>query len=190
LHHGEKTDMADTAQLLSAVDFAAHKHRNHRRKGPEDTPYVNHVIGVAHTLATVGGITDIVTLVAAILHDTLEDTETTAAELEDRFGRDVCDVVQEVSDDKTLPKQERKRLQVEHAPHLSQRAKQLKLADKTCNLQDVIDSPAVGWSLERRIDYLDWTEKSAVGCRGVNAALEEHYDRVLRRGRETLEAAT
>jgi len=128
-----------------------------------------------------------VTLVAAILHDTLEDTETTAEELEDRFGKDVCHVVQEVSDDKTLPKQERKRLQVEHAPYLSQRAKQLKLADKTCNIQDVIDSPAVGWSIERRIDYLDWTEKSAEGCRGVNVELEEHYDCVLRVGRETLE---
>ena len=190
LRDDEETDMADTAHLLAALDFAAHKHRGQRRNGTGDTPYVNHVIGVAHTLATVGGITDMVTLVAAVLHDTLEDTETTAAELEDRFGTDVCHLVQEVSDDKSLPKQERKRLQVEHAPHLSDRAKCLKLADKTCNVRDVIQSQPVGWSLERRMDYLDWTEKSAVGCRGVNAALEEHYDRVLRRGRETLETAT
>jgi hypothetical protein len=105
--------------LLAALDFAAHKHRGQRRKGTGDTPYVNHVIGVAHTLATVGGITDMVTLVAAVLHDTLEDTETTAAELEDRFGTDVCHLVQEVSDDKSLPKQERKRLQVETEPTLS-----------------------------------------------------------------------
>ena len=191
LRDDEATDMADTAHLLAALDFAANKHRSQRRKDTGDTPYVNHVIGVAHTLATVGGITDMVTLVAAVLHDTLEDNETTAAELEDRFGPDVCHLVQEVSDDKSLPKQERKKPQVEHAPHLSDRAKCLKLADKTCNVLDVIHGQPVGWSLERRIDYLDWTEESSVGCRGVSAALKEHYDRVLRRGgRKTLETAT
>ena len=182
--------MAGTAHLLAALDFAADKHRRQRRKGISDTPYVNHVIGVAHTLATVGSITDMVTLVAAVLHDTLEDTETTAAELEDQFGTHVRLLVQEVSDDQRLKKQERKRLQIEHAPYLSDQAKCLKLADKACNVLDVIHNQPVGWSLERRLDYLDWTEKCAVGCRGVNATLEEHYDRVLRRARETLETVT
>ena len=123
---------------------------------------------------------------AAALHDTVEDTETSFDELSDRFGVEVCDVVREVTDDTTLLKEERKRLQIEHARHLSDRAKQLKLADKACNVRDVIDSPPHDWSIQRRVEYLDWTEAAADGCRGVNAALEENYDRELRRGREIL----
>ena len=179
--------MSDVAEVIGALHFAAYKHRFQSRKDEAKTPYINHVIAVVHTLATVGEITEPVTLVAAALHDTVEDTKTSSQELEDRFGPEVRRVVQEVTDDKSLPKEERKRLQIEHAPHLSDGAKQLKLADKTCNVLDVIDNPAVGWSLERRIDYLDWTEKSAAGCRGVNEALEAHYDRVLQRGRGVLE---
>ena len=179
--------MSDVAGVIGALHFAAHKHRSQSRKDEAGTPYINHVIAVVHTLATVGRVTDPIVLIAAVLHDTIEDTKTSWEELDDRFAPEVCGVVREVTDDKSLPKQERKRLQVEHAPHLSDRAKQLKLADKTCNVLDVIDNPAVGWSLERRIEYLDWTEQSAAGCRGVNEALEVHYDRVLQHGREVLE---
>jgi guanosine-3',5'-bis(diphosphate) 3'-pyrophosphohydrolase len=176
--------MSHSIQLLAALDFAADKHRNQRRKGRGDTPYVNHVIGVAHTLATVGGITDVVTLCAAVLHDTLEDTETTVQELDDRFGEAVRMVVEEVTDDKAIPKDERKQRQVEHAPHTSDRAKTLKLGDKICNVTDVIDDPAAGWSPERRTEYLDWSERVIAGCRGVNLALENHYDQLLQRGRQ------
>ena len=175
--------MPDTTQLLAALDFAALKHRDQRRKGPGQTPYVNHVIGVAHTLASVGGITDVATLRAALLHDTLEDTATTEPELDDLFGRDVLQLVQEVTDDTSLPKDERKRRQIEHAPHLSDRAKTLKLADKICNVADVLDDPAEGWMAQRRTEYLGWAEQVIAGCRGVNEALEAHFDQLLERGR-------
>ena len=176
--------MTDTAQVLAALDFAADRHKGQPRKDAAKTPYINHIISVIHTLANVGKVTDPVVLIAAALHDTIEDTETSAEELEERLGTEVRLVVEEVSDDKNLPKQERKRLQIEHAPHLSDQAKQLKLADKACNVLDVIEHPAVGWSRDRRVEYIDWTEKSAAGCRGVNEALDAHYDRVVRRGRE------
>ena len=175
--------MSDTTQLLAALDFAAHKHRSQRRKGPGDTPYVNHVIGVANTLASVGGVTDMVTLLGAVLHDTLEDTETTAQQLNKRFGEDVRKVVEEVTDDKSLPKEERKRQQIEHAAHASDCAKTLKIGDKICNVTDVLDNLAEGWSSERRAEYLDWAEQVIAGCRGVNLALEAHFDRLLKRGR-------
>ena len=178
--------MSDVAAVTGALHFAALKHRTQRRKDGARTPYVNHVIAVVDTLSSIGRITDPVVLMAAALHDTVEDTDTSWTELTDRFGRDVCDVVREVTDDKTLPKEERKRLQVEHASHLSDRAKQLKLADKACNVRDVVDHPPHDWSVQRRVAYLDWTEAAAEGCRGVNAALEENCDRELRRGRESL----
>nr|KAF6399219.1 HD domain containing 3 [Molossus molossus] len=128
---------SEAAQLLEAADFAAHKHRRQRRKDPEGTPYINHPIGVARILTHEAGITDIVVLQAALLHDTVEDTDTTLDEVELHFGAQVRRLVEEVTDDKTLPKLERKRLQVEHAPHSSPGAKLVKLADKLYNLRDL-----------------------------------------------------
>ena len=124
---------------------------------------------------------------AAVLHDTLEDTETTPQELEARFGPEVRRVVEEVTDDKTLPKHVRKQLQIEHAPHVSERAKLVKLADKICNVRDVAHDPPVGWPLARRREYLDWTEAVVRGCRGCNGALERYYDALLAEAREELE---
>ena len=144
------------ADLLSAISFAAHKHRAQRRKDAEASPYINHPIALAHVLATEGGVTDLKTLMAAVLHDTVEDTETTYAELVDHFGRKVADVVMEVTDDKTLPKADRKRAQIEHAPHMSKRATLVKLADKICNLRDIATSPPADWPLQRRREYFDW----------------------------------
>ena len=109
--------------LLSVLAFAARKHSGQRRKDPAGTPYINHPIAVAELLARVGRVSDLAALQAAILHDTLEDTETTVQELEAHFGLEVRALVQEMTDDKSLPKEERKRLQVEHAPHLSLRAR-------------------------------------------------------------------
>ncbi|KAM5206785.1 guanosine-3',5'-bis(diphosphate) 3'-pyrophosphohydrolase MESH1 isoform 2-T2 [Hipposideros larvatus] len=128
---------SEAAQLLEAADFAARKHRRQRRKDPEGTPYINHPIGVARILTHEAGITDIVVLQAALLHDTVEDTDTTLDEVELYFGVPVRRLVEEVTDDKTLPKMERKRLQVEHAPHSSPGAKLVKLADKLYNLRDL-----------------------------------------------------
>jgi (p)ppGpp synthase/HD superfamily hydrolase len=183
-------DSKTVAALLTALHFAAVKHRDQRRKDVEASPYINHPIEVAELLARVGGVTDTVTLQGAVLHDTLEDTETTPSELEAVFGPEVRRVVEEVTDDKSLPKPERKRLQIEHAPHLSRHARQIKLADKISNILGVTRTPPAGWSMERRLEYLDWTERVVAGCRGCNAALEEFYDHVLEEGRRSLDGGT
>ena len=176
----------DSALLLEATAFAAEKHKGQRRKGEDASPYINHPIEVARLIATVGGVSDIDVLRAAILHDTIEDTQTTGDELESRFGARVRSLVEEVTDDKSLPKQERKDRQVAHAPHLSSGAKLIKLGDKISNVTDVTEHPPAGWPIERRREYLDWTEAVIAGVRGTNAALEQHYDTILARGRKTL----
>lgn len=176
------------AALLGALHFAASRHRDQRRKGAEASPYINHPIEVAELLARVGGVTDLVTLQAAVLHDTLEDTETTALEIEARFGPEVRAVVEEVSDDKRLPKAERKRLQVQRAPRLSERARLVKIADKISNVRAIHHLPPGNWTLERRLEYLEWTARVVEGCRGCSAALERLYDQALQEGRRGLSA--
>jgi guanosine-3',5'-bis(diphosphate) 3'-pyrophosphohydrolase len=162
--------------LFSALAFAAEKHRDQKRKGEEASPYINHPIEVARILAAEGGVTDPIVLAAAILHDTVEDTTTTHAELIEHFGHAIADVVAEVTDDKTLPKSERKRLQIEHAPHLSDEAKRVKLADKIANIRDVAARPPQWWPLERRQQYFDWAKEVVDGLRGVDPALEHAFD--------------
>jgi guanosine-3',5'-bis(diphosphate) 3'-pyrophosphohydrolase len=174
------------AELLRALQFAAERHSSQRRKSG-DTPYVNHVIDVAAILAVEAGVTTQDVLVAAVLHDTVEDTPTTFAEIEERFGVQVAGLVAEMTDDKRLPKMRRKELQIEHAPELSDDAKRLKLADKIANVRDLSESPPLGWSLERKIAYLDWTEAVVAGCRGVDPTLERIYDEALDRSRAALD---
>lgn len=174
--------------LLGALRFAADRHRDQRRKGPEASPYINHPIEVAELLARVAGVGDPAILQAAVLHDTLEDTRTTGEELEARFGPLVRRMVEEVTDDKRLPKEERKRLQVVDAPRLSRGARLVKLADKISNVRAIAEAPPAGWSLERRREYLDWTARVVAGCRGTSAALEEVYDRALEYGYRVLAA--
>jgi guanosine-3',5'-bis(diphosphate) 3'-pyrophosphohydrolase len=163
-------------ELLDSIAFAAAKHRNQRRKDAEASPYINHPLQLAHVLATEGGVSDLKTLMAAVLHDTVEDTETTYDELVDRFGQKVADVVMEVTDDKNLPKAERKRRQVEHAPHMSRRAALVKLADKTCNLRDVAHNPPAGWPLKRKREYFDWAKEVVDGLPLVNKRLRKAFD--------------
>ena len=175
--------------LLTALQFASAKHRNQRRKDADASPYINHPIAVAHLLATTGQVSDIATLMAAVLHDTIEDTETTPEELEAQFGAEVRRLVEEVTDNKGLEKQERKQRQIKHAPGLSRGAKIIKISDLSCNLADIIENPPAHpakWSKKRRSDYLNWTERVIAGCRGVNDALERHYDQLLLQGRSTL----
>jgi guanosine-3',5'-bis(diphosphate) 3'-pyrophosphohydrolase len=174
------------ATLLDALRFSAVKHRDQRRKDRDASPYINHPIEVAHLLATTGGVTDVTALAAAVLHDTLEDTRTTPAELEERFGPSVRALVEAVTDDKRLPKDERKRRQIAHTAQLPPLAKLIKVADKIANVVDVTHTPPVGWSRERRLEYLAWTEQVVAGCRGTNAPLEQLYDQVLREGRAVL----
>jgi (p)ppGpp synthase/HD superfamily hydrolase len=177
---------ASPALLLDALAFAAHKHRDQRRKNATSSPYINHPIEVARLLAVVGGVHDADVLRAAILHDTVEDTQTTREELAAQFGDAVCAMVLEVTDDKSLEKAERKALQISHSPHLSTGAKLIKFGDKISNVQDVTRDPPADWSTARRAEYLDWTASVIAGCRGVNDALEAYYDDALRTGRAAL----
>lgn len=172
--------------LLKAIDFAARKHRDQRRKDEEASPYINHPISVALLIAEIGGVTDEEILAAAILHDTLEDTETTPQELEEKFGLRVRTLVEEVTDDRSLHRQTRKRLQIEHAGKLSQDAVLIKLGDKIANVLDVTHSPPKNWPLERKREYLDWAEDVIKNCPKVNNRLEEYFSGVIAAGREAL----
>lgn len=172
--------------ILRAMRFSAEKHRDQRRKDSNSSPYINHPIQVAETLWTVGEVRDITLLVAAILHDTIEDTSTTPDEIQTEFGEDILALVLEVTDDKGLPKQVRKQLQVETAAHKTYNARLLKLADKVCNVYDILTSPPADWSLERQQEYLLWTEKVVAGLRGINSKLENRYDELLVSGKRAL----
>lgn len=176
----------DIIQFARALDFAARKHVHQRRKGELEEPYINHLADVTRLLAAATEGRDTVLVLAGLLHDTIEDTETTFDELEAEFGREVAGVVAEVTDDKNLHKAERKRLQVEKAPAKSDRAKMLKLADKTSNLHSIIHAPPVDWSLERKREYFEWARDVVAGCRGVNEYLEKEFDRTWWRGMELL----
>ena len=173
---------ADVVAVARALDFAARKHAGQRRKGQAAEPYVNHLADVARMVAEATEGRDAVAVVAALLHDTIEDTGTTRQELEREFGPEVAALVAEVTDDKTLPKAERKRLQVVHAPGKSARARMIKLADKTSNLRSITVSAPVGWDWQRQRDYFDWAARVAEGCRGVNATLEKWFDEASAEG--------
>lgn len=166
--------------LLKATQFAAEKHRNQRRKDAEASPYINHPIALANVLANEGGVTDPVVLCAALLHDTIEDTKTTAEELAASFGQRITDVVLEVTDDKNLDKAVRKQLQIEHARHASPQAKLVKLADKICNLRDIAATPPADWTAKRKAEYFDWAKKVIDGVRGVHPKLESLFDETYR----------
>jgi (p)ppGpp synthase/HD superfamily hydrolase len=168
----------DLQPLFAALSFAAEKHRDQRRKDRDASPYINHPIALADLLVS-HGVTDLAVLQAALLHDTIEDTETTPDEIEARFGADVRALVEAVTDDKRLPKPLRKQLQVDHAASLSDGAKLIKLADKICNVADIARAPPANWDLQRRREYLAWADDVVAGCRGVHAALEAQFDRVL-----------
>lgn len=170
--------------LVKAVAFAADKHRTQRRKDADASPYINHPIALANVLANEGGITDVVVLSAAVLHDTIEDTNTTAEELTAIFGPKITATVLDVTDDKALDKHVRKQRQIEHAPHISQEAKLVKLADKICNLRDILASPPADWSPERKQGYFDWAAKVVAGVRGVHPELEAVFDGLLARHAE------
>ena len=140
-------------------------------------------------IANVGGVEDYDILIAAILHDTVEDCGVKREEIEELFGENVAGYVMEVTDDKSLPKAERKRLQVEHAPHLSPGAKIVKLADKISNITDITNSPPADWSVERRLEYIEWGISDVAGLRGSNGPLEEYFDKLVERARAKVAAA-
>ena len=162
--------------LLKALAFAAARHKDQRRKDADASPYINHPITLANVLCIEGHVTDIEVICGALLHDTVEDTGTRPEELETEFGKAIRDIVMELTDDKTLPKQERKQAQIEHAAGISDKAKLVKLADKISNLRDIVNSPPPDWSLERRCEYFDWAKSVIDRVRGVDAGLEAVFD--------------
>ena len=166
----------DLVQLARAADFAARQHIAQRRKGDRAEPYINHLTEVSALLAEATDGSDVVLLMGGLLHDTLEDTDATYEDLEQRFGPEVAALVAEVTDDKSLPKEERKRLQIAKTPSKSQRAKLLKLADKTSNLRSLVASPPTGWSPARLRDYVVWAHDVVRSCRGLNRRLEAAFD--------------
>lgn len=173
------TNTPSMGQLINAFAFAADKHRNQRRKDAEASPYINHPIALSNVLANEGDIDDLTVLCAAILHDTIEDTETTEEELLRQFGREITGIVLEVTDDKLLPKEVRKQLQIEHAASISRRAKLVKLADKICNLRDILTYPPADWTVERKVAYFQWTADVVAGLRGINPRRESVFDGLL-----------
>uniref|UniRef100_A0A452H215 Guanosine-3',5'-bis(diphosphate) 3'-pyrophosphohydrolase MESH1 n=1 Tax=Gopherus agassizii TaxID=38772 RepID=A0A452H215_9SAUR len=145
---------------------------------PADTP--TPCLGVARILSQEAGVMDIAVLQAALLHDTVEDTDTTFSEIEEQFGEEVRRIVEEVTDDKMLPKMERKRLQIERAPHGSRGAKLVKLADKLYNLRDLNRCTPAGWSEQRVQEYFLWASQVVKGLRETSPALEEKLQQLFR----------
>jgi (p)ppGpp synthase/HD superfamily hydrolase len=166
----------DLVLLTRAADYAARQHIAQRRKGERAEPYINHLTEVAALLAEATGGDDVVLLMGGLLHDTLEDTDATYEDLVERFGPEVAALVAEVTDDKSLPKEERKRLQIEKTAGKSRRAKLLKLADKTSNLRSLLASPPAGWSRQRLAEYVVWARDVVRSCRGLNPRLEAAFD--------------
>ena len=178
---------AEFEKFVLALRYASIQHCDQRRKGQLKAPYINHPLELVSILWEVGGIRDMDTLVAALLHDTVEDTSSKPEEISQMFGEEVQSLVMELTDDKNLPKAERKRLQVEHAPHKSPRARQIKLADKISNVKEISEDPPDNWEISRRIEYLNWTEQVVNGLRGHHPALEARFDEVLAQGRARFE---
>ncbi|HAM08818.1 MAG: hypothetical protein A2X05_17920 [Bacteroidetes bacterium GWE2_41_25] len=183
--------MTGVGLILKALEFASHRHRTQRRKGKREIPYINHPIQVASLLANEGGETDPILIAAAILHDVIEDTVNSVderrelmSEISAKFGEELLALTMEVTDDKTLEKQVRKQMQIEHANHLSIRAKKLKMADKITNLRDITVDPPDWWTHYRIVEYLSWAEKVVEGLKGVNPELENLFYKTLAEARE------
>lgn len=174
--------MKDSIRLMESVEFAAIKHQMQRRKGYLKIPYINHPIKVTNVLIACG-VTDVDLLTAAILHDTLEDTDTSFDEIKVKFGGNVAQIVLEVTDDMSLPEKVRKELQVTKAPSLSNHAQLIKIADKICNMNDLIDYP-INWSNSRKLRYVVWSKRVFDGCKGGNELLDnlfvKTYENALR----------
>lgn len=171
----------DMGPVLRAARFAAWKHRDQRRKGRGALPYINHPLDLAHVLWFEGGVTDPTVIAAALLHDTLEDTQTTLQELQGEFGERVAEIVMEVTDEPTVNWRARKKLQISRARLASLAAKQVKLADKICNLRSLVSSPPNGWSVDRQRAYFDWSKEVVDQLRGANAELELRFDQIWKR---------
>jgi (p)ppGpp synthase/HD superfamily hydrolase len=182
--------MKEWVSVLKAADAAARWHVHQRRKGPPKEPYINHLLEVAMLVAEATGGSDTNLVIAALLHDAIEDCEVPEGMIAEAFGEEVAAIVAEVTDDKSLPKETRKKQQVESAAGKSVKAKLLKLADKTSNLCAIAASPPAEWSVKRRMEYVDWALAVAAGLRGVSPELEQALDEAAAAARRSFTPAT
>lgn len=169
--------------FVHALAFAAEKHQNQRRKDAQITPYINHPIGLVSVLVNEGGVVSWDVLCAALLQNVLEDTETTEEELLPRFGKKVTAIVKELTNNPSLTRDERKRLQIEHTPFASHEVKLVKLADTICNLRDILSAPPASWDLKRRQEYFVWSAAVVAGIRGTNLRMEKIVDDLIEQGK-------
>lgn len=172
--------------VLKAAEAAACWHTHQRRKGKHEEPYINHLLEVAMLVAeaTEGKRPDLVT--AALLHDAIEDQEVPRRMIEASFGENIASLVAELTDDKTQAKDVRKRHQVETAPYKSPDAKIIKLADKTSNLRAIAASPPADWSVQRRLDYIEWAQQVVAGLKGASPSLEKQFDEAAKQAEVSL----
>lgn len=169
----------DLERFIHAVDYAAYQHRLQLRKGASGASYIIHPMKVARILYDTGGIRDVEVLMAGLLHDTIEDTGAKREELVALFGERVASLVCELTDDKDLPKKDRKRLQIENASHKSAEAKAIKLADKIYNVEDIVADPPPNWDLNRKLDYCLWAEKVVANLRAADGDGESNANPAL-----------
>ncbi|HZU33284.1 MAG TPA: HD domain-containing protein [Candidatus Angelobacter sp.] len=167
-------------RILAAACFAANQHAQQKRKGAAGEPYINHLLEVAGLIAASSDVLDADLIIAGLLHDVVEDTSVTLAELEQQFGSDVAGLVAEVTDDKSLPKEVRKKIQVQDAPMKSKRAQVIKLADKISNLRALLVSPPVGWNLERKRQYFEWANQVVSRLSNPNSLLKAEFDKTYK----------
>jgi (p)ppGpp synthase/HD superfamily hydrolase len=179
--------MKEWIAVLRAAEMAARWHVDQRRKGVAQEPYINHLLEVASLVAEATGGSEPNLVIAALLHDAVEDQGVTSERIANEFGQHVADTVFEVTDDKSLPKDERKCRQVQNAPKKSRAAKLIKLADKTSILRTIATSPAAAWSVERRLEYVDWAKAVVAGLRGTSPWLEQQFDEAVGRAVQSLE---
>jgi (p)ppGpp synthase/HD superfamily hydrolase len=179
--------MNEWIAVLRAADMAARWHVHQRRKGVAQEPYINHLLEVARLVTEATGGNDPNVVIAALLHDAIEDQGVSFETIAREYGKEVADIVMEVTDDKALPKDERKRRQIEGAPKKSHGAKLIKLADKTSNLRTIAASPAADWSVERRLEYVEWAKSVVAGLRGTSPWLEKQFDEAAERAIRSLD---
>ncbi len=171
--------VSEIQEISRAIDFAAEKHRFQTRKNKEKTPYISHPIGVAHHLVDIGQVRDPAVIIGALLHDTVEDTETTFEELQQKFGPVVTGYVKEMTDDKSLSAEMRKRMQVAGASHKSKGAAQIKMADKLYNVTDLLTNPPSDWSQTRIDQYFEWAQSVVNRLPKVNSSLRSAVEKVI-----------
>jgi (p)ppGpp synthase/HD superfamily hydrolase len=179
--------MNELISVMRAADAAARWHVHQRRKGSAQEPYINHLLEVASLVAAATNGTELNVAIAALLHDAIEDQDVASEMIASEFVEHVAAIVMEVTDDKSLPKEERKRKQVELAGHKSREAKLIKLTDKSSNVRAVTISPAIGWPVQRRLEYIHWAKQVVSGMRGTSPWLEEQFDEAVERAVQTLD---